>query len=157
MKEQRARCRFLFADRTQSRTSCSLMYQSIPNPLIPPGIPRAFDSRLAPYSREFDAKLRRLGRAFDHRRNKSSGLKLKHFVIHSFTTTKAVHDSASFFVMVSFCLYRKHLCGFVVGRKFLNVLSIRYYLSRNLSQITYFSSCTERKKSSAFSSYCRSL
>ncbi len=58
------------------------MYQSIPRPPFPPpppGIPRAFDSRFAPYSREFDAKLRQPGGAFDHRRNKSQRSHAKAF------------------------------------------------------------------------------
>ena len=44
------------------------MYQSIPKPpILPPGNPRAFDSRWAPYSGEFDPKWGPPGGAFDFR------------------------------------------------------------------------------------------
>ena len=60
------------------------MYQSIPKPPIPfpPGNPRAFDSRSAPYSGEFDLKWGPPGGAFDFRTKTSvSGRKQKDFAI----------------------------------------------------------------------------
>ena len=78
------------------------MYQSIPKPPIPlPGNLRAFDSRSAPYSGEFDPKWGPPGGAFDFRVKSSvSGQKQKDNEILWFSTWAAFtgHCSCRFHV-----------------------------------------------------------
>ncbi len=78
---------------TQLESLRTYLYKSIPKPPIPPppGIPRAFDSRLALYSGAFDEKLRPPGRAFDHRKNVSQRSYAKSFVLVSWSMT-SIHS-----------------------------------------------------------------